>query len=97
MAFLNRHFTDEVEYEKAIGNNEFNEKEYEEPETIKCRYVRTTQTITLPTGEVVAAKAKIYTDTEIFEFDKINGSQVLQINEWKRLYNNQVVGYKVFI
>lgn len=97
-ALLSSHFTDTCSRKIFVKINQYNEKEFDEgTEIIPCRKVYKTQTIKNANNEDIVSTIVIYMFVKPNEKDCIDGKDILQINEWKSLYDNQVVGYKVLI
>ena len=90
-------FNDSIKYEKFVGTNNFNERTFATPTTIKCRIVRTDSIVKNVNEELVESKYKIYTKTLIDNMDRINDLDVLRIKEHKSLVTNEVLGYSIFI
>ena len=97
-ALLSTHFVDTFSRKIFKQINQYNEREFEEEiQTIPCRKVYKTQVIKNANNEDIVSTVTIYTFTKIGDKDNIDGKDVLQITEWKSLYDNTVVGYKVLI
>lgn len=97
-ALLSTHFVDICNRKIFKKINQYNEREFEEEiQTIPCRKVYKTQVIKNANKEDVVSTVTIYTFTKIGDKDNVDGKDVLQIIEWKSLYDNAVVGYKVLI
>lgn len=95
---LSRHFVDDAQLKVFVKTNAYNEREYEsEIKTIKCRKVYETNVVKNSENEDVVSTVTIYTFEKINPMDTIDGKDVLQIKEWKSLFDNQVVGYKVML
>lgn len=97
-ALLNSHFVDTANRKIFKEINQYNEREYEDNvEIISCRKTYKTQVIKNSNNEDVVSTITIYTFTKIGDKDNIDGKDVLQVNEWKSLFDNKVVGYKVLV
>lgn len=97
-ALLNNHFVDTAQLKVFKKINKYNEREFEDTvRLISCRKVRKTNIIKNANNEDVVSTITIYTFTKIGDKDNIDGKDVLQVNEWKSLLDNKVVGYKVMI
>ena len=97
-ALLSTHFVDTCKRKVFKKINQYNEREFEsEVQIIHCRKVYKTQVVKNSSNEDIVSTVTIYTFTKIGDKDNIDGKDVLQINEWKTLYDNTVVGYKVLI
>ena len=95
---LSSHFVDTAELKVFKKINKYNEREYEDmTRLISCRKVYKTNIIKNSNNEDVISTITIYTLTKVGDKDNIDGKDVLQINEWKSLLDNKVVGYKVMI
>lgn len=97
-ALLGSHFTDTAELKVFKKINKYNEREYEDTtRLISCRKVHKTNIVKNSNNEDIVSTITIYTFTKIGDKDNIDGKDVLQVNEWKSLLDNKVVGYKVMI
>ena len=97
-ALLNSHFVDTANRKIFKKINQYNEREYEDNvEIISCRKIYKTQVIKNSDNEDIVSTITIYTFTKIGDKDNIDGKDVLQVNEWKSLFDNKVVGYKVLV
>ena len=95
---LSSHFVDTAELKVFKKINKYNEREYKDmTRLISCRKVYKTNIIKNSNNEDVVSTITIYTLTKVGDKDNIDGKDVLQINEWKSLLDNKVVGYKVMI
>lgn len=96
-ALLSSHFTDTAELKTFKKINKYNEREFEDVKIIPCRKVYETKVVKNANNEDIISTVTIYTFTKVSNKDNIDGQDVLQINEWKSLLDNKVVGYKVMI
>lgn len=97
-ALLSNHFVDTCSRKIFKKINQYNEREFEdETQTVPCRKVYKTQVVKNSSNEDIVSTVTIYTFTKVGDKDNIDGKDVLQITEWKSLYDNTVVGYKVLI
>lgn len=95
---LSSHFVDTAKLKVFKKINKYNEREYKDTtRLISCRKVYKTNIIKNSNNEDVVSTITIYTLTKVGDKDNIDGKDVLQINEWKSLLDNKVVGYKVMI
>lgn len=97
-ALLSNHFVDTCNRKIFKKINQYNEREFEDKtQAVPCRKVYKTQVVKNSSNEDIVSTVTIYTFTKIGDKDNIDGKDVLQITEWKSLYDNTVVGYKVLI
>ncbi len=97
-ALLSTHFVDTCSRKIFKKINQYNEREFEdETQIVPCRKVYKTQVVKNSSNEDIVSTVTVYTFTKIGDKDNIDGKDVLQITEWKSLYDNTVVGYKVLI
>lgn len=97
-ALLSNHFVDTCSRKIFKKINQYNEREFEdETQAVPCRKVYKTQVVKNSSNEDIVSTITIYTFTKVGDKDNIDGKDVLQITEWKSLYDNTVVGYKVLI
>lgn len=94
---LTSHFVDNAILKKCISTNSYNERVFDTPITINCRKVYKTRVIKTPNNEDVVSTITLYTFNKINQLDNIDDKDVLEIHEWKSLFDNTVVGYKVYL
>lgn len=97
-ALLSSHFTDTCDRKIFKQINKYNEREFElGVEILPCRKVYKTQVIKNANNEDIVSTVTIYTFTKVGDKDNIDGKDVLQIDEWKSLLDNEVVAYRILI
>lgn len=94
---LKSHFTDTAIWKQFKKINQYNEREYNEPQNISCRKVKKINILKSADNEDIVSTVTIYTFSPIGENDSIDGKDVLHVTEWKSLYDNSVVAYRVLI
>lgn len=90
-------FNDIVLLERYKGLNEFNEREFEVSEELKCRLVEDDTIVKKPNQEDVISHFKVYTNVSLEPLDRLNGLDVLRIKEHKSIVDNEVIGYTIFL
>ena len=94
---LKSHFKDTATWKQFKNINQYNERVYENEQTISCRKVKKTQVIKSANNEDIISTITIYPFSPIGENDNIDGKDVLAVSEWKSLFDNEVVAYRVLI
>ena len=96
-AILKSHFVDKVTLKRFKKINQYNEREYEDEQEISCRKVLQTQVIKNSNNEDITSTITVYTFTKISDKDNVDGKDVLEVHEWKSLFDNEIVAYKVLL
>lgn len=94
---LKSHFKDTATWKQFKEINQYNERVYETEQEISCRKVKKIQVLKTANNEDIISTVAIYTFSPIGENDNIDGKDVLAVSEWKSLYDNEVVAYRVLI
>lgn len=94
---LSSHFNDIAILKKFKKINKYNEREYEDEKQISCRKLYKTVVIKNSNNEDIVSTITLYTLEKINDKDNIDNKDVLQISEYKSLYDNETIGYKVLL
>ena len=97
MELFKGHMSDTIPYEKYIGVDMANQREFEPVVDLPCRVVEIHSIVKLSSEEEVVSNKTIYTTQRIGEMDRLDGNDVLYVRQYKTLLDKEVWGYEVRI
>lgn len=95
MGYFEPHMRDKVILERFLEMDNTNTRTFDDPIEIECRLVNKQEVIKLNSEEEVVSNFTLYTTVPIGKYDRVNGYDVLELYEYKSLYDWEVWGYRV--
>lgn len=78
-------FNDTIQLERFVKDNYDGTQYFEEPVTLRCYKEKKTNKVVTSTGEEVYSGSNYFTREKINERDRIDGHDVLSVEEFKAL------------
>lgn len=92
-----QHLMDMCTLERYIGVDKTNKRLFSPPVQVSCRIIKRSEVLSTLVEEEVLSSYTVHTWDEIGDKDRINGYDVIRVNERKSLLTGEVFGYKTNI